>query len=151
RRLRCFRLRTTLAFAAKDSVQLSAQEQKQTREIHPRQQNNNRREREISRVVTAVTRNVELKKFRHCNPADGEKDCAGKRLPNGEIILRRQQIQNERQSNERNRGEGQTQRRDPFLKRKLELEIHLRHARERCSEHDGVETNQDHDSKPEEQ
>src|SRR5206468_3132793 len=90
RRSRANLPREPCALAAKNRIQFAAEEQKQTSEIHPRQQNDDRRQREISRLVAAVARHVELEQFRYRDPADREKNRAGQCLSNGEIIFRRE-------------------------------------------------------------
>src|SRR6266705_3168723 len=67
---RCCR---TFAFAAKDRIQFAAKKQQQTSQIHPGEQNDDGGECEISRVITIVPCDVELKEFRHRNPADRKK------------------------------------------------------------------------------
>ena len=80
-----------------------------------------------------------------------EKDRAGKGLPDRQIIFRRQQIQDERESDQRDQCQGEVQVSDPDLKRHLELKIDLSNAGEGLAKHHCVETNQDDNAKPKQQ
>src|SRR5206468_5307176 len=95
----------SLAFATKDGVQFASQQQQQTSQIHPREQHNDRRQRQICRIVAIVSCHVELEKFRRDNPPDRKENRAGQRLTNGRIIFGREHIERERQNNQRERGE----------------------------------------------
>src|SRR5207248_6217746 len=151
RRIGSFRFSAFLSFAAQDRIQFAAEQEKETSEVHPGQQNNDRCEREISRVVAAVTRDIQLKQLRHRDPADGKKDRAGQGLPDREIIFGRQQVQNQRESDQGDRSKWQTQSRHPFLKRHFELKIYFRDAGQRFTKDNRVEANQNHDSEPEQE
>src|ERR1700720_3807988 len=71
RRWRCFH---PFPFATKNGVQFSTEEQKQTSKIHPGQKNDDRGEREISRIVAIVFRDIQLEQLRHDDPTGREKD-----------------------------------------------------------------------------
>ena len=59
-----------LVFATQNGVQLPAQQQQQTGQIHPSQQHDDRCQRVIGWIIAIVLRNVELKQFRHAQPAE---------------------------------------------------------------------------------
>src|SRR6266404_3110423 len=92
--------RFTLAFAAKDRVQFAAQKQEQTSQIHPGEQHDDGCKREISRIIAIVPCDVELKELCHRNPADREKNRPRQCLAHCEIILRCQEIKQERQDDQ---------------------------------------------------
>src|SRR5262249_59567664 len=92
-------------FATKDGVQFASQQQQQTSQIHPGEQHNDGRKRQICRVVAIVSCHVELEKFRRDDPAYRKENGAGQRLTNGRIIFGREQIKGERQNNKRERSE----------------------------------------------
>ena len=73
----------------------------------------------IGRVVAIIFCDIELKQFRYREPTDGKQDGTGERLPNGEVIFRRQEIETEGENNEGNRSKWEIEGRDPFLERNL--------------------------------
>src|SRR5436190_14375792 len=106
-----------LTLAPDDGVQFASQQQQQTSQIHPREQHDDRRQREISRVVTIVSYHVQLEKFRRDDPADRKENCARQRLRNGQIVFRRQKVKRKREPNQRHAGQRQIQPGDPRLER----------------------------------
>ena len=77
-----------------------------------------RRQREISRIITIVSCHVELEKFRRDDPADRKENCARQRLTNGQIVFRREKVKRKREPDQRHTGQRQVQPGDPRLKRK---------------------------------
>ena len=103
----------------------------------------------IGGVVAIVFCDIELKQFRYREPPDCKQNGTGQRLPNGEVIFRRQKIKAEGQNNKGDGRKGEIERRDPFLKRNLQLQIYFRDTGQRLTENNGVETNKNRDPEPE--
>src|SRR5262245_41169758 len=66
----------SLALAPENGVQFSSQQQQQTRQVHPGEQHDDRGECEVRRVVTIISRHVELKQLRSDDPTDCKENCA---------------------------------------------------------------------------
>src|SRR5437660_791840 len=136
------------AFAAKNGVQLTAQQQQQTSEIHPSKQHDDGGQREIRRVVAIISRHIQLKKFGGDVPADRKENRAGQSLTDGQVIFGSEEIKRERENDQRHKGKGQIQRRNPCLQRKSQLKIDFCKTGQPFAEDDGVETEHDDNPKP---
>src|SRR6266849_4595797 len=149
RRLRNFCRR--LPVAEQNRVQFAAEEEEETGEIHPRQQNDERSERQISRVVSVVFGDVKLKEFCDNDPAQGKKHRTRQSLPNRQIIFRREEIKGERQNDQCDGGQGQIQKCDPLLQWHSQLEVYFRNPGERFAKDGQIKGEENRDSKPEEE
>ena len=103
----------TFALAAQDGIQFSTKQQEETGEIHPGEQHDDGSKREVGRVVAIVTGDIKLEELGHGHPANGEEDRAGQGLPDGEIILRCQEVESERENDQSDGRKGEIEGGDP--------------------------------------